>query len=250
MLAAKIKWCEKHRERLLKLQSRITYSATSNHDVKPPTSGDVQPPVSHPQPSSSAKAHATPPVSPMPPDTCFNAACTTFSSGISCCMENQVNEQKNDDSATTLGILHLRSMAKWETVVPKELVDAFDANVKNSGREIGSCHGAYLKRRNNRKNQNVDVCNRHPGGFIRSLGRYRNGIKDKLDKWMGDLVTKRQPAPDGSLPFRVSRAFVRYIHKNYANNVKKPRHVGLDIGESLHVQMPIVRSRGRRRNRT
>ena len=48
-------------ERLLKLQTRIASSASD------PVSGNVQSPVSHPQYSSSAKAHAAPPVSPKPP---------------------------------------------------------------------------------------------------------------------------------------------------------------------------------------
>ena len=57
--AVKIRWFEKVLERLLKLQSRIASSATSN--VQPPMSGNVQPPVSHPQHSSSATTHAVPP---------------------------------------------------------------------------------------------------------------------------------------------------------------------------------------------
>ena len=48
-------------ERRLNLQSRIASSASG------PVSGNVQSPVSHPQHSSSAKAHAAPPVSPKPP---------------------------------------------------------------------------------------------------------------------------------------------------------------------------------------
>ena len=43
------------------MQSRIALSASG------PVSGNMQPPVSHPQHSSSAKAHAAPPVSPKPP---------------------------------------------------------------------------------------------------------------------------------------------------------------------------------------
>ena len=37
--------------------------------------------------------------------------------------------------------------------------------------------------------------------IIRSLGTYWNDHKDKLDTWMGDWVTKLQPAPDDSLQF-------------------------------------------------
>ena len=59
--AVKIRWFENILERLLKLQSRIALSASG------PVSGNMQPPVSHPQHSSSAKAHAAPPVSPKPP---------------------------------------------------------------------------------------------------------------------------------------------------------------------------------------
>ena len=43
---------------------------------------------------------------------------------------------------------------------------------------------------------------RAPGqqAIIRSLETYWNDNKDKLDTWTGDWVTKRQPAPDESLP--------------------------------------------------
>ena len=63
--AVKIRWFEKVLERLLKLQSRIASSATSN--VQPPMTGNVQPPVSHLQHSSSATTHAEQPFSPTPP---------------------------------------------------------------------------------------------------------------------------------------------------------------------------------------
>ena len=68
----------------MKLQSRIASSPT----------GSLQPPVSHPQQSSSATAHAVvavPPVSPKLPSRCgggwTEATCTTSSPGISCCKE-------------------------------------------------------------------------------------------------------------------------------------------------------------------
>ena len=64
-LVVKIRWFEKVLERLLKLQSRNASSATSN--VQPPVLGNVQPPVSHPQHSSSATTHAAQQSSPTPP---------------------------------------------------------------------------------------------------------------------------------------------------------------------------------------
>ena len=64
-LTVKIRWCVKKIEGLLKLQSRITSSATGN--LQPPVSGNVQPPVLHPEHSSSATAHALLPISPMQP---------------------------------------------------------------------------------------------------------------------------------------------------------------------------------------
>ena len=54
--AVKIKCFEKTLERLLKFRSRIASSVT--FDVKPKVSGNVQPPVSHPQHSPS---YAAPP---------------------------------------------------------------------------------------------------------------------------------------------------------------------------------------------
>ena len=63
--AVEIKCFEKTLKRLLKLRSRIASSVTGN--VLPSVSGNGLPPVSHPQHSISATAHAAPPVFPMPP---------------------------------------------------------------------------------------------------------------------------------------------------------------------------------------
>ena len=97
-------------------------------------------------------------------------------------MKKQVNGSKNDRSATILGILHLRYMAQWEIVAPKELVDDFDANEKiGQGilREIVSVHTACLQRRNIVTRQQLYNlycgyvnCNRHSGGS-RSAGRHQ-----------------------------------------------------------------------------
>ena len=154
-------------------------------------------------------------------------------------MKKQVNWSKNDRSATILGILHLRYMAQWEIVAPKELVDDFDANEKKIGREIVSvrrepvCRDATLSCCSNCTIYIVDRCTATgirvapEQAVIRSLGRYWNDNSDKLNKWAGDWVTKRQPAPDSSLSFPASRAFVRKIHENHTNNEWWPLHRSL-----------------------
>ena len=45
---------------------------------------------------------------------------------------NQVNREKNERSATILGIMHPRSMAQWQTVAPKRACGRFDANEKQN----------------------------------------------------------------------------------------------------------------------
>ena len=77
--AVKIRWFEKVLARLLKLQSRIASSATSN--VQPPMSGNVQPSVSHSQHSSSATTHAVPPFFSTPPVSIFFVAWKDRSAG-------------------------------------------------------------------------------------------------------------------------------------------------------------------------
>ena len=81
-LTVKIRWCVKKIEGLLKLQSRITSSATGN--VQPPVSGNVQPPSLHPQHSSSARAHPVQPISPMPPVSMQRIASDSDVASFSC----------------------------------------------------------------------------------------------------------------------------------------------------------------------
>ena len=128
------------------------FASSATLNVKPPVSGNVQPPVSHPQHSSTELMLRSLFFSFA---TCTYAACiasrAAFSSWISCCIKKQANRPK-DRSATVLGILHPRNMEQWQTAAPKRDCGHFDANEKKLGREIGSSHGACLQIRNNSKN--------------------------------------------------------------------------------------------------
>ena len=129
--AVKIRWFEKILEILLKLQSRIASSASG------PVSGNVQSPVSHPQHSSSAKAHAAPPVSPkppvpmpavLPPPQEFLVARKNRSIGEISTDRQQFWKFCNQETCRRGKLLH-----------QKELVDAFDENKKNSHRRLPAC---------------------------------------------------------------------------------------------------------------
>ena len=225
--AVKIRWFEKVLERLLKLQSRIASSATSN--VQPPVSGNVQPPVSHLQHSSSATTRAAPPFSPTPPVSMQTVPPPPH--GFLVAWKNRSTGEKSTDRRQFWNFCIEETWRRGRLVHQKELVDAFDENEKNAGREIGTGHAACLQRRRGLSYYIVDVWTAtgirvapDQQAIVRSLALYWNDHKDKLDTWMRDWVTKRQPAPDVSHPFPASRAFVQYIHEHHASDGRWPNH--------------------------
>ena len=141
--AVKIRWFEKELERLSKLQSHNASSATSN--VQPRVLGNVQPPVSHPQHSSSATNHAvqhfspTPPVSmqPVPPPP----------PGFLVAWKNRSTGGKLTDQRQFWNFCIRETWRRGKLVHQKELVDAFDENEKKEGREIRTDYAACLQRR-------------------------------------------------------------------------------------------------------
>ena len=152
-LAAKRKWCKKHRERLLKLQSRLQamYSAQFQamyllqfYTLNIPLQINNCPFCAACFSDHESDA------------TCIKATCTA-SSGISCCTEKQVNRGKMTDLQQFWEFCIQETWHSGKLLLQKEIVDAFAANEKKLGREIGSSHVACLQTRNNRTNQIVDV---------------------------------------------------------------------------------------------
>ena len=174
-LAAKRKWCKKHRERLLKLQSRIASSATGT--VQRPVSGHVPPPVLHPQHSS--------PNQQLPILRRLFLRCHLYQSSLYRLLRNFLlhgktgQQGKNDRSATILGILHPRNMARWETVTSNRDCGRFCCKREKIGKRNREQPRSLFAdtQQSYKPNCGCVDCNMYSGGFIRSLERFWNCSK-------------------------------------------------------------------------
>ena len=114
----RLRWFENIFERLLKLQTRIASSASG------PVSGNLQSPGSRPQHSSSAKAHAAPPVSPEPPVRSVPMPPVPPPPPEFVARRNR-STGENPTDRINLEILHPRNMAQGKTVAPKTACGRF-----------------------------------------------------------------------------------------------------------------------------
>ena len=232
-LAIKIEFAALNLETLRELQSRVSETASSSAPSTANTNLRRHQPAGRPPRSSSAMADPAPPFPPMPPipqpPAGFLQGWKRHSTGKPVTDRQLFWEFCFKETWRQQRLLHQR-----------ELLDAFHAHEAAQGREIGVGHEKVLQKRE-RSFYIVDLwtatgIRMQPNQQIvaKSLAMYWTGRKGKLDEWMQDWLTKRQPAPNPSDPHPASRAFVRYIHENHAKNGQWPVHGEEQDTQFLH----------------